>query len=73
MFNGEDKVQVVLELDDHAGAHLRGGNRHKGKLLNCVGLAGTGENGPTFQLYRGNCCGKKMQELGYFCWDLFFS
>jgi hypothetical protein len=25
----EDEVEVILELDNHARAHLRGGNRHK--------------------------------------------
>ncbi len=28
VLDGEDKMQIVLELDDHAGTHLCGGNRH---------------------------------------------
>jgi hypothetical protein len=30
---GEDEVQIVLELDNHARAHLRCGNRHKKPLI----------------------------------------
>src|SRR5580698_5893279 len=29
MLNGEDRVQLVVVLDDHARTHLCGGNRHK--------------------------------------------
>jgi len=29
VLDGEDEVELVVVLDDHARAHLRGGNRHK--------------------------------------------
>jgi hypothetical protein len=32
VLDGEDEVKVVFEFDDHAGAHLGGGNRQV-KLL----------------------------------------
>ena len=48
----EDEVQVVFEFDDHAGAHLRGGNRHKSVLLNLrVRISGRAEVRP----YRFHC------------------
>ncbi len=33
VLHGEDEVEVVVVLDDHAWAHLGGGNRHRIKLL----------------------------------------
>ncbi len=32
----EDKVQLVVVLDDHARTHLSGGNRHKKKTPCCA-------------------------------------
>ncbi len=29
VFHLENQVQLVIVLDDHAGTHLRGGNRHR--------------------------------------------
>jgi hypothetical protein len=29
VLNLEHQVKLVVVLDDHAGTHLRGGNRHK--------------------------------------------
>ena len=38
VFDLEDQVQLVVVLDDHAGTHLGGGNRHRLKLLAVVAL-----------------------------------
>jgi hypothetical protein len=42
MLNAEDRVQLVIVLDDHARTHLCGGNRHKRKTPSSV--AGMGVN-----------------------------
>ena len=33
VLHGKDRVQLVVVLDDHAGTHLGGGNRHEELLL----------------------------------------
>jgi hypothetical protein len=32
----KDRVQLIVELDDHAGTHLGGGHRHREELLACL-------------------------------------